>query len=93
YDGEEWEVTAGDFLAFQTGPDHSHKLINTSDQPLRYICVSTMEDPDAMVYPDSGKVGILSGSAPGGTEQRNFEGFFDLDAERDYWDGEIPDDS
>lgn len=90
---EEYSVSAGDCLSFPTGPEYAHQLINTSDEDLYYLCVSTMIEPDAMVYPDSNKLGVFSGDPPGGdSEKRDFSGFFDMNASRDYWDGEIPED-
>ncbi len=48
-----------------------------------------MEAPDVMVYPDSGKVGIFGGAAPGGPEEeRTFSKFLRTDAEVGYYDGE-----
>jgi hypothetical protein len=44
---------------------------------------------DITVYPDSGKVGLFGGSAPGGRKEDRFlDGFLRLDARVDYWDGE-----
>ena len=42
-----------------------------------------------MVYPDSGKVGIFGGAAPGGLkEERTFSKFLRDGAEVGYYDGE-----
>jgi hypothetical protein len=42
-----------------------------------------------MIYPDSGKVGIFGGAAPGGPkEKRIFNKFLRGDAEVDYYNGE-----
>ena len=41
-----------------------------------------------MVYPDSGKVGIFGGAAPGDKEKRTFSKFLQGDAEVDYHEGE-----
>jgi hypothetical protein len=49
-----------------------------------------MLEPDVMIYPDSGKVGIFGGAAPGGPkEKRTFKTFLRGDAEVDYYDGEV----
>jgi hypothetical protein len=56
---------------------------------LRYLCFSTMVEPDVTVYPDSGKVGIFGGAAPGGPkEERTLSKFLRGDAEVGYYDGE-----
>ncbi|MEM7724244.1 MAG: cupin domain-containing protein [Pseudomonadota bacterium] len=82
-------VTAGDVCAApRGGPDTAHQLINTGTGPLRYLGISTRNDPDVMEYPDSGKFGAMA-IAPGSN-------FFDAhlkfigrpDGEHDYWEGE-----
>ncbi len=42
-----------------------------------------------MVYPDSGKIGMFAGAAPGGPKaKRTFSKFLRSDAEVGYFDGE-----
>jgi len=87
--GEEIEVSEGDYVALPVGADGSHQLLNTSGAPLRYLCFSTMVEPEVMVYPDLGKVGVFGGAAPGGPkEERTFSKFLRGDAEVGYYDGE-----
>jgi hypothetical protein len=48
-----------------------------------------MAEPDIIVYPDSGKVGLFAGSAPGGPkEKRTLHKYLKKDAEVGYFDGE-----
>ena len=56
--------------------------------PLRFLLLSEMNDPDVTVYPDSGKFGVYAGSAPGGREERTVEGYYRLEDDVDYWEGE-----
>ncbi|GAA0229066.1 cupin domain-containing protein [Haladaptatus pallidirubidus] len=84
----ETSLEAGDYVAFPVGEEYARRVINDSDSALRYLCVSTMREPDIAVYPDSGKVGLFVGAAPGGHEGRTLSGYFPLDAEVDYWEGE-----
>ncbi|MDS0297456.1 cupin domain-containing protein [Halogeometricum sp. S1BR25-6] len=86
-DGEE-AVRAGDFLAFPADPSGAHRLRNDGDEPLRYLAVSTMRDPDVTVYPDSEKVGVFAGAPPGGDGERVVSGYFERDDAVDYWEGE-----
>ena len=87
--GEEIPVTEGDYVALPANVEGAHQLVNSSEAVLRYLCFSTMLEPDVMVYPDSGKVGIFGGAAPGGAkEQRTFSKFLREDAEVGYYDGE-----
>jgi uncharacterized cupin superfamily protein len=56
-----------DLLCFPPGPEGAHQLVNTGKTPLRYLAVSTMEDPEVCEYPDSGKYLVTAGRPPGGT--------------------------
>jgi uncharacterized cupin superfamily protein len=79
----------GDYVTMPVGERGAHQIINTSDRPLRYLCFSTMIEPDAMVYPDSNKIGLFAGSAPGGSkEKRTVSKFLRADAEVSYYEGE-----
>ena len=82
--GEMLPLKAGDVIFIPAGPDYPHQIINTSDAPLKFLSISTMEAPEICEYPDSGKYlaeGSLDKSTP-----------FDVIARRgsslDYWDGE-----
>lgn len=55
-------VRAGDFLAFPTGPETAHQLVNTSDKPLKYLCFSTKSVAEVVGYPDSKKLGVRAGT-------------------------------
>src|SRR5215471_3833522 len=79
-------VRAGDYVALLSGPDGAHQTFNDSTAVLRYLCISTMIEPEVNFYPESNRVGFFAGSAPGGArEQRFLEGFVSLDACVDYW--------
>lgn len=87
--GEEVPVSEGDYATLPAGAEGAHQLVNTSEGTLRYLCFSTMIEPDVMVYPDSGKVGVFAGAAPGGPkEKRTVSGFFRQGDEVDYYEGE-----
>jgi len=77
-------LTAGDVVFIPAGPEYPHQIINTSDAPLKYLSISTMEVPEICEYPDSGKYmaeGSLGKSEPFGIIERKGAGL-------DYWDGE-----
>lgn len=60
-DGER-KISPGDIIYCPTGKSGAHKLINTSDnEKLVYFECDTNLYPDVTYYPDSNKVGILSG--------------------------------
>jgi hypothetical protein len=50
--------------------------------------ISTMVEPEVCEYPDSGKVGIWAGAAPGAAQPPSFHAFLRSEQEVDYWDGE-----
>lgn len=86
---EEVALSRGDYVALPVGEAGAHQIINTSGEPLRYLCLSTMVEPDVLIYPDSGKVGLFAGSAPGGPkEKRTLNKYLRADAEVDYFEGE-----
>ncbi len=87
--GEEVEISSGDYAALPTGPAGAHGTSNRSDAPLRYLCFSTMQEPDVAVYPDSDKAGIFGGAAPGGPkDKRTFSKFLRGEAEVGCYEGE-----
>lgn len=83
--GEMLAVTAGDIVFIPPGPDYPHQMINTSDAPLKYLSISTMDTPEVVEYPDSGKV--LTNSRAAGKDV-GFARMNRLDTDLDYWDGE-----
>ncbi|MGH8179037.1 MAG: cupin domain-containing protein [Steroidobacter sp.] len=62
-------ISAGDYITYPPGPASAHSIINTSDEPLRYLCMSTVTDMDIIVYPDSNKISFGSGFDPAKTPQ------------------------
>lgn len=91
--GEMCDLDAGTYVALPVGESGGHRVINDSEGTLRYLVVSTMVEPDVTVYPDSEKFGIYVGSPPGGREERTLEGYYEIDADVDYWRGESGADS
>ena len=81
-------VRPGDWITLLAGPEHAHQMVNDSDTPLVYICVSTMNLPEVVSYPESNRL-IASGPDP--TSPMGFKriGAFRMkDNVDDYWDGE-----
>lgn len=88
-DEERVDLEPGVYAAFPAGPAGAHQLRNTGEGPLRYLAMSTMNEPDVLRYPDSGKVGVLAGEPPGGdSEARLLDHFFHLEDAVDYWTDE-----
>jgi len=88
-DGSVHKIRKGGFISLPPGRGSAHQLINDSAAPLRYLAVSTMELPEVVEYPDSGKLAVTAGTHGGRPPS--------LDSIRhitrvkdgvDYWDGE-----
>jgi uncharacterized cupin superfamily protein len=87
-DGEMVDLNEGDYVTFPADESGAHRVINDSEDTLRYLMVSTMTEPEITVYPDSEKFGVYVGSPPGGRQERTLEGYYDRDSTVDYWDNE-----
>lgn len=53
--GEHLPIKSGDMIFIPPGPEYPHQIINSSDAPLKYLSISTREQPELVEYPDSGK--------------------------------------
>jgi uncharacterized cupin superfamily protein len=62
---EGWrDLEPGELVPFPRGPEGAHQVANRSDETMRVLMLSEMNGPEVVVYPDSGKTGVLS-RAPG----------------------------
>ena len=82
--GEMLPVKAGDTIFIPAGPEYPHQIVNTSDAPLKFLSISTMEVPEICEYPDSDK--YLAEASRGSTQP--FEVIARHAKSLDYWDGE-----
>lgn len=79
----------GDLVLCPPGPGGAHGVRNTGDGPLEVFALSTMEAPEVSEYPDSGKVYVMAGAAPGGdAAARTLDLVFRRTDAVDYLDGE-----
>ena len=84
-------IRAGDVIACPAGgPETAHQISNSSaTHTLRYLAVSTMQTPDFVQYPDSGKTGATYYHDNTADDTRKAVRL--LNREQDnlgYWDGE-----
>ncbi|MGI9290361.1 MAG: cupin domain-containing protein [Gammaproteobacteria bacterium] len=79
-------VEAGDFILLPKGADNAHVLINDSNEDIVYLCMSTMNAPEVVHYPDSGKLGVLESARQWGGEN-SISGFYKFQ-QAGYYDGE-----
>ncbi|HZW14021.1 MAG TPA: cupin domain-containing protein [Noviherbaspirillum sp.] len=63
-------ISQGDFVSIPASDASlAHQIVNTSSSALRYLAVSTMNEPDVVLYPDSAKIAVYAGTAPGGKQK------------------------
>lgn len=83
------KIRKGDFISLPPGRDSAHQIVNDSGAPLRYLAISTMEIPEVVEYPDSGKVGVFAGSPPGRPPtDESIRHWARVEDGVDYWEGE-----
>ena len=79
----------GDILCCPPGPDGAHQIVNTGSEPLRYLALSTMQDPEVVEYPDSAKYGVVVGRKAGKPPSESvFHAWAFVKDRVDYWAGE-----
>ena len=84
--GGEQIASRGDSLIFPRGGVGAHQLTNHTEGPARVMMISTMVSPEIAEYPDTAKVGVFPGRAPGSPSGESR--FLDAGAIVDYFDGE-----
>jgi uncharacterized cupin superfamily protein len=77
----ERELDEGDIVCFPRGKDGLHQVGNRTEHPVRLLMLSTLNAPDIIEYPDSGKVGLDDATGDGFLLARPGPNL-------DYWDGE-----
>jgi uncharacterized cupin superfamily protein len=87
--GETHRIRKGDFISLPPGRGSAHQIINDSTAPLRYLAVSTLESPEVVEYPDSGKIGAIDGKGGGRPPSPDAIRFIGRVSDAvDYWEGE-----
>ncbi len=59
----ESELAPGDVVSFPRGRRGAHTLVNRSEEPVRYLMISTKVMPEVVEYPEEGTVRMLTRSA------------------------------
>lgn len=85
---ETFLMKKGDYSALPACTGIGHQVSNQSDTLVKFLCFSTMEKTDVVFYPNSGKIAINVGIAPGGTSDGWHEQHVIDPKPVDYWDGE-----
>jgi uncharacterized cupin superfamily protein len=84
--GEMLPIHAGDMIFIPPGPEYPHQILNTSDQPLKYLSLSVNAETEICEYPDSNKYLAHTRKSKG---QLLGDGrMHRIEHDLDYWDGE-----
>jgi uncharacterized cupin superfamily protein len=81
-EGED-ELGPMDVVCFPEGPAGAHTLRNPTDETVRVLMLSTVNDPSLGVYPDSNKIYVSPGPVPGEDHV-----LLRRESRVGYWDGE-----
>jgi uncharacterized cupin superfamily protein len=73
------EVSEGDVIVMPPNDNGAHMLTNNSNEPLNYLDVHTVVSPEVVIYPNTGKVRIMTGDL-----QKSFK----IESEVNYLEGE-----
>jgi uncharacterized cupin superfamily protein len=88
--GDVYPLRPGDIIACPAGgPETAHQIVNTGENELRFLAVSTKISPEVCEYPESGKFGVYAEFAAALGEAPQRFGF--LGRPKDslgYWDDE-----
>jgi uncharacterized cupin superfamily protein len=82
------ELSPGDVIACPTGPRGAHRIDNHSDEPVRFLVVSTMNAPEVNDYPDSNKTWVRTYPPGGHPGDEEYELILRKDCQVHYLDGE-----
>lgn len=63
YADTETPIRAGHVIFTPTGEGSAHQIVNSSNEILRYLALSSREDPEICYYPDSDKYGSYAGDS------------------------------
>jgi uncharacterized cupin superfamily protein len=84
---EGWrDLEEGEVVAFKRGEAGAHQIANRSKEAIRFLALSTSGEPDVVVRPDSGTVGVYERTPEGGGLRKIYR----LEDDIDYYEGEEP---
>ncbi|HSN21709.1 MAG TPA: cupin domain-containing protein [Usitatibacter sp.] len=82
-------IRRGDIIACPPGgKEAAHQIVNTGEEELRYLAVSTKISPEIADYPDSGKFGVLAEFTDEAGGKSSFRFVGRESQQVDYWEGE-----
>ena len=84
----ERELSPGEVVACPPGRRGAHRIDNRSDEPIRFLIVSTMIAPEVNEYPDSGKIWARTFPPGGDGPEEALDVLARPDPDLKYLDGE-----
>jgi uncharacterized cupin superfamily protein len=78
----------GDVVSIPRGEGGAHQILNRGSAPARFLAVSTNGDPDVVLYPDAGKLGVAERLPRGG----GLSEYYRREDAVGYWEGVTPPD-
>ena len=65
------DLAEGDVVSFPVGEEGAHQIANRGENPVRFLAVSNQQ-PDIVVRPDSGTIGVAERHPDGGGIHAHF---------------------
>ncbi len=88
---EGWrELEPGELAPFPRGPEGAHQVANRGDERSRVLMLSELNGPEVVVYPDSGKTGVLTHPPGVAATEDDVDGVFKVNNDVDSWLDERP---
>lgn len=84
----ERELSPGEVVACPSGRRGAHRIDNRTDEPIRFLIVSTMIAPEVNEYPDSGKIWARTFPPGGDGPEEALDVLARPDPDLKYLDGE-----
>jgi len=83
-------IKEGDIIACPAGgKETAHQIINTSEEELRFLAVSTKLSPEIAEHPDTNRFGVLASLAPDETGRPRTMMYVGKEGDSlYYWEGE-----
>jgi uncharacterized cupin superfamily protein len=87
---QRYPLRSGDIVACPAGDaSTAHQIINTGENELRYLALSTQMSPEVVEFPDSGKYSVqVDHTVDANGQSKGFRTVGKLGEALDYWDGE-----
>jgi uncharacterized cupin superfamily protein len=82
----ERQLVEDEVVVSPAGRQGAHQIFNQTEEPVRYLMVSTMNAPDVVEYPDEGKLDVISRSPGSLGDEDELAAWFRLEDQVSYWD-------